>query len=103
MDSSNLNVNKEKKAPYVAKVFLEKLEEIKKDAVVASLKECFPIPLTEMGIDADLTGKELYVTEIDKYYGIGGSLSRVHVMVEFFEGYECLHDYFIPTNYLLFK
>ncbi len=83
-------------------MFLDKLEEIKKNSLLASIKEQLPIPLNEMGIDEDLTGKELFVTDIDKYFGIGGSLSRVYVMIEFYEGYQCLHDYLIPTNYLLF-
>jgi hypothetical protein len=106
MSLSEVNKSCEKNTPFIAKIFLDKLEEVKKSgAVLASLKkvEDLPIALSEMGIDVDLSNKELYVTDIDKYYGIGGSCSRVYVLVEFYQGYERLDDYLIPTNYLIFK
>jgi hypothetical protein len=61
--------------------------------------------LKEIGIDEDITGKEVTIFDRDKFYGIGGDCSHVEVESLIYSVGETLrfkNVYLVPTAWIEF-
>lgn len=67
-------------------------------ATITATKE----QLEEVGCDRDLMGLELEISDIDKWWGIQGNNSTVHVIHKIGDN-EFEETYMIPTQWLKFK